>query len=165
MSRTGAARARGLVAHAAVIALLLGSLSPVAALAASRVSFTDIESDLMCTLCHEPLAVAQSSESYSERQFVRTLIAQGLTKRQIERQMVAQYGPAVLAKPPANGFNLLVYVLPPVLLALGLGTLLVTIPRWRRRTRTAVAAAPPASAPSLDPDDADRLQQDLARRP
>ena len=46
--------------------------------------------------------------------YIRGLISQGLTKKQIERQLVAQYGPAVLGKPPAHGFNLTVYVLPPL---------------------------------------------------
>ena len=60
----------------------------------------------MCVACHEPLAVSQSPEAFSERSFIRVLIAQGLTKAQIEKQMVANYGAAVLAKPPASGFNL-----------------------------------------------------------
>jgi cytochrome c-type biogenesis protein CcmH len=138
------------------------ALSPVAALGAPRASFTQIENDLMCIACHESLAVAQSPESYSERQFVRTLIAQGLTRQQIMDQMVAQYGPAVLAKPPASGFNLVIYVLPPVLVGMGVISLLIAIPRWRRRSRLA-ASSPLTATPALDPADADRLEQDLAR--
>ncbi len=89
------------------------ALSPAAALAAhARASFTDIENDVMCVACHESLAVAQSPEAYSERSYIRGLIGQGLTKKQIENQLVAQYGPAVLGKPPAHGFNLVVYVRP-----------------------------------------------------
>ena len=91
----------------------------------------------MCPSCREPLAVAQSPQAYAERNFIRGLIAQGLTKAQIERQLVAQYGPSVLGKPPAHGFNLTVYVLPPALVLLGLGILAITLPRWRRRTRAA----------------------------
>ena len=118
---------------------------------------------MMCVACHEPLAVAQSQEAFSERSFIRLLIAQGLTKSQIEKQMVANYGAAVLARPPASGFNLLIYVLPPVLLAIGIVTLLVTIPRWRRRSRAAGATEPDPGLP-LDPTDARRLQEDLSRQ-
>ena len=53
---------------------------------------SQIQNDMMCVACHEPLAVAQSPEAFSERQYIRDLIAQGLTKAQIERQLVAQYG-------------------------------------------------------------------------
>jgi len=62
----------------------------------------------MCVSCHEPLALAQSPQADSERAFVSMLIAKGLTKAQIENQLVAQYGPSVLGKPPAHGFNLTV---------------------------------------------------------
>jgi cytochrome c-type biogenesis protein CcmH len=127
-----------------------------------RASFTQIENDLMCVACHESLAVANSPEAFSERAYVRQLIAQGLTKRQIENQMVQQYGPQVLAKPPAHGFNLLVYVLPPVLVAIALLTFALTIPKWRRRSRLAASTTTPAG-PTLDPEDARRLDEDLAR--
>jgi cytochrome c-type biogenesis protein CcmH len=155
LRRTGAAAA-------AVLLLAFGPLTAVAGAAAARVSFTDIESQVMCVACHEALAVAQSQEAFSERAFIRQLIAQGQTKQQILSQLVAQYGPAVLAKPPAKGFNLLIYVLPPVLLAFGIGTLVITIPRWRRRSRLA-AATPLETRPPLDPEDARRLDEDLDR--
>jgi cytochrome c-type biogenesis protein CcmH len=146
-------------------AALIGTLgvSTAPAETTSRASLTEIENDVMCVACHESLAVAQSPEAYSERQYIRDLIAQGQTKKQIEDQLVAQYGPAVLGKPPADGFNLLVYVIPPLVVALGIALLLFTIPKWRRRARTA-AASQPQPAPALDPEDARRLDDDLARQ-
>jgi cytochrome c-type biogenesis protein CcmH len=139
-------------------------LTPTAALAATgRASLTDIENDVMCVACHESLAVAQSPEAYSERQYIRGLISQGLTKKQIENQLVAEYGPAVLGKPPADGFNLVVYVVPPLLVAVGIALLVFTIPRWRRRAKQAASSAP-ASAPPLDPGEAQRLDEDMARQ-
>ena len=98
-----------------------------------RASYIEVLNDVMCVVCHEPLAVAQSPEAFQERQYIRTLIAQGETKRQIEHNLVEQYGPAVLARPPAHGVNLLVYIVPPLVLILGLTTLAIFIPRWRRR--------------------------------
>ncbi len=153
--------AAALIALAAVLALSL-SLS-AAATTARRASFTAIENDVMCTACREPLAVAQSQAAFSERDYIRQLINQGLDQHQIENELVAQYGPAVLGRPPAHGFNLLIYVLPPTLLAIGIATLLVTIPKWRRRSR--LTAASPQAAPSpLDPADERRLDEDLARQ-
>ncbi len=127
-----------------------------------RASLTDIEADLMCTSCREPLAVAQSPQADSERAYIRTLIAQGLGKRQIEQDMVAQYGEAVLAKPPASGFNLTVYVLPPLILAAGLAILLVALPRWRRRARGAPGSGS-APATAVDPAEAARLDYELGQ--
>ncbi|MBV9467182.1 MAG: cytochrome c-type biogenesis protein CcmH [Solirubrobacterales bacterium] len=138
--------------------------APVATAAgpAPKASLTDIEYDVMCVACHESLAVAESPQADSERSYIRTLIAQGQDKSQIEHALVAQYGPAVLALPPGHGFNLTVYVLPPALVAAGIALLVVTIPRWRRRARAAAGAAS-SSGPPLDPADARRLDEDLAR--
>src|SRR5947209_12347974 len=123
------------LAVALVAALAAAALTPAAIAATPRASLTDIENDVMCVSCREPLAVAQSPQAYAERAFIRSLIAQGLTKTQIERQLVAQYGPAVLGRPPAHGFNLTVYVLPPALLVAGLIILAIVLPRWRRRSQ------------------------------
>jgi cytochrome c-type biogenesis protein CcmH len=155
------------VATTLAAVLALGALGPAvtgaaAAATTPKANLTDIENDVMCPSCREPLAVAQSPQAYAERNFIRGLIAQGLTKPQIERQLVAQYGPSVLGKPPAHGFNLTVYVLPPALVLLGLGILAITLPRWRRRTRAATSKQPPAPPPGANAADAERLDEDLA---
>jgi cytochrome c-type biogenesis protein CcmH len=152
-------------ALAAATALALACFAPaVATASAPRASLTDIENDVMCVACHESLAVAQSPQAYSERDFIRKEIAHGKTKAQIEQDLVGQYGSAVLARPPARGFNLTVYILPPAILIAGIATLAVALPRWRRRARAA-AAAPTQAGPSLEPADALRLEEDLARHP
>jgi cytochrome c-type biogenesis protein CcmH len=142
-----------------VVALAL-AVPPLAAAATPRASLTDIENDVMCVVCNEPLAVAQSPQADRERAFISGLIAKGFTKHQIEQALVAQYGPSVLALPPAHGFNLTVYVIPPAIVLLGAAGLAFALPRWRRRTRAATASAAP---PALDPGDARRLDEDLAR--
>jgi cytochrome c-type biogenesis protein CcmH/NrfF len=150
----------------ALVALLATAALAPPGLAASpqpRASLTDIENDVMCTSCRESLAVAQSPQADSERAYIRALIAQGLTKAQIEQSLVAQYGEAVLGKPPANGFNLTVYILPAAILAAGITILLITLPRWRRRTRAAAGAATAAGAPPLEPAEAARLDQELSQ--
>jgi cytochrome c-type biogenesis protein CcmH len=146
----------------ALMLTLAAVFGPAAGAAAPRASFTQIESDVMCVICHEPLAVAQSPQAFSEREYIRGLIAQGESRREIEHNLVEQYGPSVLALPPAHGFNLVVYVLPPVLLAMGIAVVAITLPRWRRRSRLAAAEALPSAA-DLTPADAHRLDEDLAR--
>jgi cytochrome c-type biogenesis protein CcmH len=157
MRRAAAALAAALVA--------LGAFGPAlsaAAAAPARASLTDIESEVMCPSCHEPLEVAQSPQAEAERNYIRGLIAQGLTKAQIERELVAQYGTQVLGKPPAHGFNLAVYILPPAAVLIGIGILAFTLPRWRRRARAVAAAAAPAGAAPPTDADARRLDEDLA---
>ncbi len=153
-----------MLALVTTLSLTLTPTPAIATAARSRASLTEIENDVMCVSCHESLAVAQSPQSYSERAFIRDLISQGLDKQQIESQLVSAYGPAVLGKPPAAGFNLLIYVVPPALLALGIATLAVTLPKWRGRARLTAAASPPPSGPPLNPAEARRLDEDLARQ-
>jgi cytochrome c-type biogenesis protein CcmH len=125
-----------------------------------RTSLTAVENDLMCVACHEPLAVSQSPQAESERRLISHLIAQGYTKPQIERVMVAQYGPSVLARPPARGFNLSVYVIPPAAVLVGLVVVGYALARWRRGKR---GAEPGPGIQPLSAGDAQRLQEDLAR--
>jgi cytochrome c-type biogenesis protein CcmH/NrfF len=68
----------------------------------------------------------------------------------------------VLAKPPARGFDLTVYVIPAVIVLLGLATLAVVLPRWRRAAQARLAT-PVALGPALSGADATRLEEDLSR--
>ena len=151
-------------AVALLVAFMTGAFAPAGAATAAvtpRASLTDIESDVMCTACREPLEVAQSPQADSERAYIRGLIAQGEDKSQILKNLVAQYGPAVLGKPPAHGFNLTVYIIPVAILALGAAILAVALPRWRRRTPADAREPAPAGRP-LDPADERRLEQELS---
>jgi len=147
---------------AAAIALTLTlTLAPAASAAPARASLMDIENSVMCVSCNEPLAVAQSPQAYQERDLIRGLIAEGDTKAQIMQALVANYGPAVLGRPPAHGFNLTVYVLPPAIVVAGLVVLAFTLPRWRRRVRA--AASRPGAEPALSAADQRRLDEELSR--
>jgi cytochrome c-type biogenesis protein CcmH len=154
---------RRLAAFVALGAVALtAALAPAATAAPARASLMDVENSVMCVVCDEPLAVANSPQAYQERDFIRGLIAKGETKKQIEQALVANYGIAVLGKPPARGFNLTVYVLPPAVLAAGLALLAFTLPRWRRRLRAKSSETTPG-APSLSQAEERRLDEELSR--
>jgi cytochrome c-type biogenesis protein CcmH/NrfF len=146
---------------AATLIAATGATAAAASAGATRASLTDIEQDVMCVVCKTPLAVSQSPEADRERAFISKRIARGEAKSQIEHQLVGQYGPSVLALPPASGFNLTVYILPPAVVLIGAGLLAYTLPKWRRRTPKAPAAGP--ATPDLTPSDAQRLNDELAR--
>jgi cytochrome c-type biogenesis protein CcmH len=144
--------------------LLIATAAPgLAAAAAPRAAFDQMQQQFMCTACHEALNVARSPEAFNENQYLRHLVKLGETPAQIRRDMVGQYGTAVLAKPPAHGFGLLVYVIPAAVVLLGLAFVGFTVPRWRRQSRAA-AEQPLPAGPALSDDDAQRLDADLARR-
>jgi cytochrome c-type biogenesis protein CcmH len=163
MRRTDS-RPRSTAAVAIALALLLAfaATGTAAAAVTTRASLTDIESDVMCVVCKTPLAVSQSPEADAERAFITGLINKGETKHQILKAMEFQYGPAVLALPPAHGFNLTVYILPPAVVLAGAALLALALPKWKRRAKLR-AASPATAVPALEPEDARRLEHDLAR--
>ena len=121
-----------------------------------KATLPDIEDEVMCVECHTALNVSTAPVANQERQFIREKIAQGLTKDQIKKALVDAYGPDVLASPEAKGFDLSAWIVPGLLVACAaLGVALVAR-RWRR------TPAPPDAGPELDPDDARRLDAELA---
>ncbi len=176
--RSRAPRARGamrsgttLLAPVQTLALVSVLLTAVAIAAparadASRVSLPVIERRVMCVTCKIPLMVAQSPQAERERVFIRGLIAEGEDESQVERTLVAQYGPSVLALPAAHGFDLTAYLVPLAAL-LGLLTLFaLLLPRWRRQARARPGASPVAGANGageLTAAERARLDADLAQ--
>ena len=142
------------------LAMVLGGAAALAPLASAHVSFDSVVDQFMCTSCHEPLNQVNSPQAISEKQTLQGLVNKGLTLGQIKSAMVAQYGPQVLAQPPASGFNLTVYVLPPAVFLGGLALLAYTLPKWRERSRRAAADKLPGAGP-LDSGDAKRLDDEL----
>lgn len=157
---------RAVVLAAALAALLAAAVAAGPAGAATpRASFNDVEAEVMCDTCNVPLNIAESPRADQERREIRALIAQGLTKQQIEDELVRRYGSEILADPPKHGFSLAVWIVP-VVVVLGLVALAATLlPRWRRRAGDGLAAGGGADAlvPDLSAADAARLDEDLAR--
>jgi cytochrome c-type biogenesis protein CcmH len=135
------------------VLLVLG----LTAAAEPKASLPDIEDEVMCVECRTALNVSQSPVADQERAFIREKIAQGLTKDQIKAALVDAYGPDVLGEPEAKGFDLSAWIVPGALVAAAALGVALLARRWRRGAATA-----PADTPELDPDDARRLDAELA---
>jgi cytochrome c-type biogenesis protein CcmH len=152
--------------RAVVLAALLGSLlalaAPLAATAGAatpKTSLNAVEADVMCVSCGVPLAIAESPQADAERRTINSMIAQGLTKKQIEDRLVVFYGRNVLATPKKSGFGLAAYLIPIAIVLIALIAGAIFLPRWKNRER---AAAPGDDGPRLSDEDAERLDADLA---
>ena len=142
---------------ALLCALVLAGPASAAAQPA-RVSLPVIERQVMCVTCKIPLNVAESPQADREREYIRSLIAEGKDEAQIKDALVTQYTSAVLGLPQTHGFDLAAYLVP-VAVVIGLLALLIfLLPSWRRRS---AAGAGDEGAP-LSPEDAARLESDLA---
>lgn len=150
-------RFAALAAIAACTACLL-PLPAGAAAEAPRASLPDLEDEVMCTICRATLQVSNSPQADRERDFIRSLIAQGLTKEEIKDELVRQYGEEVLSTPGDSGFDLAAWLLPIGGLVLGAAGIGLALLRWRRRGEDGEPAADaPAGA------DAARLEADISR--
>ena len=83
-----------------------------------------IDQRLMCPVCPaETIDQSQADVALQMRELVREKLRAGESEGQIYDFFVERYDKGVLAEPPAEGFNVLVWIIPPVTLVLGLALL------------------------------------------
>ncbi len=143
-------RAYALVAF--VVALLVA-----AAPAAATPSPSDLEAEFVCPTCKTTLDQSDSPIARRMKQMIRSSLAEGKTEKQIRDELVAQFGPAVVAEPPKEGFDLLAWLVPLGILAAGAVGVGAIAWGWRRRR-----ADEPPPAP-LDPALERRVDAELER--
>jgi len=93
-----------------------------------------IAKNLYCPVCANiPLDACGTAACAQWRQQIGNLLAGGYSEQQVYDYFVQQYGPSVLAVPPAEGLNWLIYILPPMVV-LAAGVLLWRgLAAWRSR--------------------------------
>ncbi|MBI5310417.1 MAG: cytochrome c-type biogenesis protein CcmH [Actinobacteria bacterium] len=152
------------VGRTLLLILALLALAPAAAAAAAdcRVtSLPEIEDEVMCPICGVPLVNAGGQQAENERNFIRDLVDQCRTERQIKAALVDEYGNEVLAMPDDEGFGLAAYLVPIGGIALAAVALAIGAVRWRR-ARDSGGAAPAGGGAPQERDDRD-LDSDLRR--
>jgi len=141
----------------------LAALLAVAALAGgvadagAAPSPADLEAELVCPTCKTTLDQSDAPVARRMKQILRERLAAGATEEEIKAELVAQFGPGVLAEPPKSGFDLLAWVVPLGLLgagALGVGALAWG---WSRR------GEPDESLTRIDPTLERRIDAELDR--
>ncbi len=139
------------------VAAVLIALLAATASAAAAPSPSDLEAELVCPTCKTTLDQSDAPIARKMKQVIRTRLSEGATEKQIKAELVAQFGPGVIAEPPKSGFDLLAWLVPLGILvggALGVGAIAWG---WRRRRRDEVAVEP------LDPALERRLDAELER--
>jgi cytochrome c-type biogenesis protein CcmH len=139
------------------VALAL-ALAPVAAASEKHPTLGELESEVVCPTCHTTLDQSSSPIARRMKIFISARIRAGDTKSEIERRLVAQFGPEVIAKPSRHGLDLVAWLLPIAFVAVGATALAFAARRWRRSAVPAPAAPQP-----LDPELERRVDEELAR--
>jgi cytochrome c-type biogenesis protein CcmH len=113
----------------AVAAAALALAGPAAACAHPKTSLSFLEGQIMCPTCHTTLDMSEAPAAQQIKAQIARRIGQCWTSRQIEDELVANFGQGILAAPPHKGFDLLAWWLP-IAGVLG-GALLLAAGVWR----------------------------------
>jgi cytochrome c-type biogenesis protein CcmH/NrfF len=93
---------------------------------------------LMCVCsCNELLGECNHVSCPSSGPMLSQLtkdISQGKSDNDIFHEFQDQYGPVALAAPMFTGFNHLAWIMPPLLLFLGIGAAMLIVRKWRLHT-------------------------------
>lgn len=119
---------------------------------------------LYCPVCENvPLDVCPTQACSDWRAEIRTMLEQGKSTQDVLNYFKDRYGQRVLATPQARGFNLLVWILPPIAAIIGLGIVVLTLRRLAPKAESAAAASEPSlfRYDNLDPEYVARLESDL----
>ena len=140
-------------------ALALAALALAVHATAAPPKQADLEAEIVCPTCKVTLDQSSSPIATRMKAYIRARIAAGDSAAEIKKQLVAQFGPAVLAEPPKHGFDLLAWALPLAVLAAGAVAVGVLAWTWSRRRQPAEDAA----GEPLDPELERRVDEELDR--
>lgn len=125
-------------------------------------TLAQMEGEIMCPTCHTTLDMSNSLEAKRIEAFISRRIAAGDSENQIKDKLVAQFGEAILAAPPDNGFGILAWWLPITGVLAGAAILGLSAWRWSRSSERRSASVE-AQLPALPADLERQLDEELAR--
>ena len=124
-----------------------------------------IASQLFCPVCENtPLDACPTQACQQWRDEIRLRLAQGWNEDQIQDYFVENYGIRVLAEPPRQGLNWLVYIVPPVAFIVGAFVLFWAFRSWQKLSKQMAEE----QTVDIDQDESDpyldQLEEELKKR-
>lgn len=118
---------------ALALAALAAVQQPAASDSALDARTAALSAQLRCPVC-QGLSIQDSPSELSlqMRAVVRDQLRAGKTPAEVKAYFVSKYGQWILLEPKPQGFNLLVYALPVLLVLVGLGVIAVAVRKWTR---------------------------------
>jgi cytochrome c-type biogenesis protein CcmH len=153
---------RGSAVGLRLLLAIAASLLVAGPAAAACPTVSDLEGKFICPTCKTTLDQSDAPAARRIKAYLAERVEACASEEQIADELVAQFGPAVLAAPPREGFHWLAWVLP--LAGVLSAAVVVSILVWRwSRSRSVEAAAEANGRPPLDPELERRLDRELAR--
>ena len=135
-----------------VAAAALALAGPAAACAQPKTSLSFLEGQIMCPTCHTTLDMSEAPAAQQIKAQISKRIAECWTAKQIETELVGNFGQGILAAPPHKGFDLLAWWLPIGGVLGGAALLAIGVWRWSR-------SRGPDDGPGEDPLDPETERQ------
>jgi cytochrome c-type biogenesis protein CcmH len=147
-----------------LLAVLALALAGPALASEQHPTQSELEAELVCPQCHEPLDESNSPIAQQMKAYIRKHIAMGWTESRIIDSLVGppnNLGPSVLGVPRKHGFDLLAWVLP--LGGIAVGAVALGGGAWAWSRNRSAGDVAPADGPALDPALERRIDEELAR--
>ncbi len=127
---------RLLVAFAFAALGALGALGAVQQSPADSVleaRTAEVAAQLRCPVC-QGLSIQDSPSELSQqmRSVVKDQLRAGKSPDEVKAYFISKYGEWILLEPKPKGFNVLVYLMPVLLVVIGLGWIVVAVRKWTR---------------------------------
>lgn len=133
-----------------------------------KISITDndvnrVAKNLYCPVCpNTPLDVCQTQACKDWRGQIRDQLSSGWTDQQVMDYFVKQYGERVLAEPERGGFTSLIWMLPVLVVLIGLVLVWLILKSWRSSQKVAAAAQQTSlAAPAVSRDVLAKIEDEI----
>jgi cytochrome c-type biogenesis protein CcmH len=143
-----------MIRRALLVALVLLAALP---LAAQAYTVNDVARQVRCPTCNTPLDVSNAPVAIDMKRYIAEKRDAGWTQQEVIDGLVDEFGRGVLATPPKSGFDLIAWIVPGVVVLLGLAAIPILTRAWARRPRP----DPAASGPPPTDEEARRLDEEL----
>ena len=144
------------------LVVIVAALAFAGPAAAACPTVADLEGKFICPTCKTTLDQSDAPAARRIKAYLAERVEACASEEQIKDELVAQFGPAVLAAPPREGFHWLAWLLPLAGLLAAASVISVLVWRWSR-SRPADATADSNGRRELDPELERRLDRELAR--
>lgn len=148
-----------------MIRLLVASLIALGVAAAPAMAgpadvANDISNEIMSPFCDGvTLHDCPSQEAVALRDRIEAWARRGWTGERIMTRLEAEYGPSIRATPPRDGFGIVAWILPALVVAAGAAGVWKLARTW---TRPAVAEAGETPRQQMSPEEQHRLDAELS---
>ncbi|RMH71251.1 MAG: cytochrome c-type biogenesis protein CcmH [Gemmatimonadetes bacterium] len=120
----------------------------------------EAQQELLAPCCwRSPIADHESDIAMTMRREVNQMAEEGKSKDEIVDFYIAEYGSQILSIPTREGFNMVAWIMPVIMLVLGVIMVILILLYWRRQTTAATSAMPVVESISSEMDE--RIEQEL----